>query len=197
MGGFPSAHPHWDLLCGFLPCPKLAIPHESSCRLSSHPHYSVTTGQTRRQQQQKDIFQPNMMPAEQPRPLLCLAYHLLLCLHLAMALGGLSYSHVPICPTYIASHLISSEIPGCHWHDCAYTGCTMQAKQPFIQGDTVTFLPPFLLHLSKVETLTPSDSKYLIEPLQHQCLIIPCSLRGCKNAPSVPLSTECRGSIDL
>lgn len=88
----------------------------------------------------------------------------------------------------------SSEIPGCHQHDCAYTACSMQAKQPFIQGDTVTFLPLFLLVLSEVETLTLFDSRHLIEALKPQCLIIPCSLRGCKNATSahLPTASLCR-----
>lgn len=35
----------------------------------------------------------------------------------------------------------------------------MQANSPFVQGDTVTFLPLFLLPLSEVETLAQFHSK--------------------------------------
>lgn len=105
MGGFPPSCPHppaselrpafYLSILSQIGHPPLVLPQAVfpspllSCSPPFSSYYQSNPGDS---SHKKTIFSSNMMSAEQPRPHLCLAYHLFLCLHLTMALGRLSYT---------------------------------------------------------------------------------------------------------
>lgn len=112
---------------------------------------------------------------------------------LCMTPGGLLYNPVPICPTYISSHI---DFLWNSWLPLAWLCIHSLLSASAIAFHPRWHSPPFSILfycLSLVEILT-SDSNCLIVSLRHQSLILPCSLRT-RSYKSMPSAHQWTASL--